>query len=139
MVWLLDEPGEFEAVATTVGVESPLSTVAGQEKVPPEQSQFSMEEGDAVVRVMSTSRLSGVQVPLKVTESPEEKKPGSFRVTVPEADSLPQPKTDPNGEMPPCWPQDGMVTAPLASNKHRKSFPIRIFFGGYGCSFIFQI
>lgn len=53
--WLLVEVVPLDADATTRGVDSPVSTVAGHENVPPEQSQLEMVEGVAVVSEMVTS------------------------------------------------------------------------------------
>lgn len=101
-LWLLEELCALEAVATTTGVESPVKTVGGHENVPPEQSQLLMDAGVAVVRVIFTSRELGEQVPVNVTVSPEEKKPGSFRLTL----ALPELVSEPSGERPPFWPQE---------------------------------
>jgi len=60
-------------------VESELKVVAGHEKAPLEHEQL-IEAGLAFDNVKSTSNSSGEQDPVKVTASPEEKNPGSFKL-----------------------------------------------------------
>jgi hypothetical protein len=62
-------------------VESELKVVAGHEKAPLEHEQL-IEAGLAFVNVKSTLSSSGEHDPVKVMVSPEEKNPGSFKLTL---------------------------------------------------------
>jgi hypothetical protein len=67
-------------------VESEVKVVAGHENAPLEHVQL-IEAGLAFVNVKSTLSSSGEHDPAKVTVSPEEKNPGSFKLMLGTADA----------------------------------------------------